>query len=275
MDSSANLVDQVTYGPQQPDMGYARVPNGSGSFVIQDPTFDINNNPPLHIGFHANNASGCSPLMVNFQNTSLNAVSYTWTFGDSSNVDHTVSPNHQYANPGTYVCSLIANSLNDSDTLTATIQVFAGPGFSFPADTVSTVGTTYLLSAGNGFTNYTWSTGATTESITVNLSGLYCVSVSNINNCSDSDCVYVIVGATGINAPSGEFIYVYPNPANDYFIIGSKSSKIKRTEVYNAMGEIVSRKEFAGSLIIHTDTWSEGFYFVKAGDEWTKIVVKH
>lgn len=37
------IVDQVTFGPQVANMGYARNPNGTGSFVIQAPTFNANN----------------------------------------------------------------------------------------------------------------------------------------------------------------------------------------------------------------------------------------
>ena len=43
-DANFNLVDGLTYGEQQTDMGYARVPNGTGPFVIQSPTFSENNN---------------------------------------------------------------------------------------------------------------------------------------------------------------------------------------------------------------------------------------
>ena len=42
-DSNFNLVDGFTFGEQQTDMGYARVPNGTGPFVIQFPTFLENN----------------------------------------------------------------------------------------------------------------------------------------------------------------------------------------------------------------------------------------
>ena len=42
-DSNFNLVDGLTFGEQQTDMGYARVPNGIGPFVIQSPTFSNNN----------------------------------------------------------------------------------------------------------------------------------------------------------------------------------------------------------------------------------------
>ena len=38
------LVDQTDFGGQTTDMGWARVPNGTGSFTIQGPTFSANNN---------------------------------------------------------------------------------------------------------------------------------------------------------------------------------------------------------------------------------------
>jgi hypothetical protein len=38
-----DIIDQVFFGPQTTDMGYARVPNGTGNFVIQSPTYNANN----------------------------------------------------------------------------------------------------------------------------------------------------------------------------------------------------------------------------------------
>jgi CotH kinase protein/Lamin Tail Domain/Secretion system C-terminal sorting domain len=42
--SDTTLLDDVTFGAQRTDFGYARRPNGTGSFVIQTPTFNANNN---------------------------------------------------------------------------------------------------------------------------------------------------------------------------------------------------------------------------------------
>ncbi|MBX7243036.1 MAG: CotH kinase family protein, partial [Bacteroidia bacterium] len=44
MNPSYQMVDQVHFGAQVTDMGYARVPNGTGNFVVQSPTFSANNN---------------------------------------------------------------------------------------------------------------------------------------------------------------------------------------------------------------------------------------
>ena len=42
-DPDFNLIDGFSFGQQETDMGYARVPNGVGNFLIQEPTFSGNN----------------------------------------------------------------------------------------------------------------------------------------------------------------------------------------------------------------------------------------
>ncbi|MGJ8593435.1 MAG: CotH kinase family protein [Aquaticitalea sp.] len=41
--ADGTILEDITFGAQTTDMGYARVPNGTGNFVIQAPTFGINN----------------------------------------------------------------------------------------------------------------------------------------------------------------------------------------------------------------------------------------
>ena len=43
IDNFGIVADSITFGQQTDDMGYARVPNGTGNFVIQTPTFNGNN----------------------------------------------------------------------------------------------------------------------------------------------------------------------------------------------------------------------------------------
>lgn len=44
LNPALQIVDSVSFGPQQDDKGYARVPNGTGPFQIQTPTFNASNN---------------------------------------------------------------------------------------------------------------------------------------------------------------------------------------------------------------------------------------
>ncbi|GHT21338.1 hypothetical protein FACS189430_01200 [Bacteroidia bacterium] len=69
----------------------------------------------------------CSPYEVRFQNTSKNANSYLWSFGDgrgNSSISASENPIHTYADPGYYIVTLIA--FGDAilpDTSTRAIQV--------------------------------------------------------------------------------------------------------------------------------------------------------
>ena len=59
--------------------------------------------------FGANTNGTCdSILTVNFNNTSVNGVTYYWDFGDG-NISSTVNPTHTYASPGVYNVMLIAD----------------------------------------------------------------------------------------------------------------------------------------------------------------------
>ena len=41
--ADGTIIENIAFGAQTEDMGYARVPNGTGNFVIQAPTFNANN----------------------------------------------------------------------------------------------------------------------------------------------------------------------------------------------------------------------------------------
>jgi hypothetical protein len=41
--ANGTIIETVNYGAQTADLGYARIPNGTGAFVIQSPTFNFNN----------------------------------------------------------------------------------------------------------------------------------------------------------------------------------------------------------------------------------------
>ena len=47
--TNAIVVDEVIFGAIPADMGYARVPNGTGPFVVQESTFNINNESSTNI----------------------------------------------------------------------------------------------------------------------------------------------------------------------------------------------------------------------------------
>ncbi len=47
--TNSTVIDEVIFGAIPADMGYARVPNGTGPFVVQEPTFNLNNESSTNI----------------------------------------------------------------------------------------------------------------------------------------------------------------------------------------------------------------------------------
>ncbi|HEY0029943.1 MAG TPA: gliding motility-associated C-terminal domain-containing protein, partial [Bacteroidia bacterium] len=74
--------------------------------------------------FSANPASGTAPLTVDFTNSSSNATTYLWSFGDGT-FSSATSPSDIYNTPGTYIVTLIASiGTLCADTAQMTIVVF-------------------------------------------------------------------------------------------------------------------------------------------------------
>lgn len=89
--------------------------------------------------FSANTTSGCSPLIVNFENQSTGSgLSYSWDLGNG-NTSVSENPSASYITPGTYTISLTVTGPGGTDTETKTdyITVFtpATPNVS-PSQTI-------------------------------------------------------------------------------------------------------------------------------------------
>jgi gliding motility-associated-like protein len=92
---------------------------------------------PNPIASFTNNAAlDCAPLIVNFTNNSIGAVSYSWDFGDGTPFDNSANPTHIYQNLTQFIdnniVTLIATSSNGcTDTIIDSVLVFPEPQFGF------------------------------------------------------------------------------------------------------------------------------------------------
>jgi PKD repeat protein len=144
---------------------------------------------------------GCINTPVTFTDLSTNVVptaTYDWDFNNDGIVDdHTHgSVSHQYTVPGIYQCKLrIIHNTACRDSIIKTV-VF--PYVHLPNDTTIYTDQTMVLDGGAGY-SYLWSTGATTQTITVNgaTAGLglytYSVTVTNPGNCNATDAINITV----------------------------------------------------------------------------------
>ncbi|HEY5479543.1 MAG TPA: S8 family serine peptidase [Gaiellaceae bacterium] len=73
--------------------------------------------------FTMSKGSGRAPFSVRFTNSSSNAASYLWSYGDGSAGSSEASPTHTFAKAGTYTVTLTATGPGGQATATRTITV--------------------------------------------------------------------------------------------------------------------------------------------------------
>lgn len=154
----------------------------------------------LNASFLVNNASGCSPLNVQFNNTSTGAVSYFWDFGDG-NTSILTNPSDIYPNTGSYTVKLVAYSANgqaDSLILSNAVNVIQQPIPLFVANLTHVCFDNNTIQFTNLSTNYDsclWDFGDGSTSSLVNIShaytspGIYTVTLvcfNTVAGCSES-----------------------------------------------------------------------------------------
>jgi len=83
-------------------------------------------NPGPVASFYASYTGGKAPLYVPFINTSSNATTYAWAFGDGKTSTNKYASN-TYTNAGTYTVTLKAIAAGVTNTLTRTNYVIVSP----------------------------------------------------------------------------------------------------------------------------------------------------
>ncbi|MES2593128.1 MAG: PKD domain-containing protein [Bacteroidota bacterium] len=119
-----------------------------------------------HASFTSDYLINCSPLPVQFTNTSAGAVNYSWNFGDGSAISTAADPNHLYVNNTsflqTYITTLSVTSPNGCTNSTSqNIMVYPSPNFSFlalPTDT-GCAPLSINFNASSGGAVYQWNFG--------------------------------------------------------------------------------------------------------------------
>ncbi len=204
------------------------------------------------INAHITGNKGCIPLSIFFNNTSSNATTYSWIFGDGT-TSNDVSPTHQYNQIGNFPVELIATSSTGcSDTLAIdTVSIYETPIADFTS--VPWINETTLLSLAQfNFTNqslfastYLWNFGDGNNSNEINpvytytTEGEFYVTLFafNINGCADT----VTYGPFTLIADGDIFIpnTFTPNGDhyNDVFKIYGTGITAEHLWIYDRWGE--------------------------------------
>lgn len=136
----------------------------------------------------------------------------------------------------------------------------AAANFSDTVDLVSTNPIT--LDAANAGATYSWSTGATTQTIDVSTVGTYTVTVTNSTGCSETFSV-VVVNTTGTNDLRKENVAVFPNPAHNYIVIEGNDFDLETAILINNFGQIVGQVSIQNNNQIDIEYLASGMYYIK------------
>ncbi|WP_222166037.1 gliding motility-associated C-terminal domain-containing protein [Edaphocola aurantiacus] len=194
--------------------------------------------------------SACVHAAVDFPDSSSNAISYQWDFGDGTQA--TTSPtSHVYTQSGTYTARLIVgnpNTCNKFDTIYVTVTVHSTPTALFTfSPTVGEPNEPFTFTnMSRGATSYLWNFGDGRSSTETNpvfeyrRSGTYevCLTATNEFNCSDKICkeltasIYPIVDLPTAFSPNGD-------GNNDILRIRGYGIEKVNLQIFNRWGEKV------------------------------------
>src|SRR5207249_3299546 len=114
--------------------------------------------------FTANHTSGCSPLNVQFNNTSTGATSYYWNLGNG-NTSTLTNPDNLFTSAGSYSIVLVAmdsTGARDTARYTNYITVLAKPTAGFYSTNLASCldnNNFSFINTSTGATSYLWDFG--------------------------------------------------------------------------------------------------------------------
>ena len=168
------------------------------------------------------------------------SLSYQWSTGDTTQ-NITVTPSQTT----TYFLTVTNGSCSGVDSVKVSVSPL--PLVNLGNDTTICQGNQILLNAGNSGCTYLWSTGATTQTLSVISSGTYWVKVTNSNGCIGKDTILVNIVANLI-----------VNIGNDTTICQGNSLTLSAGNV-------------GASYLWSTGATSQQIYVTNSGTYWVKV----
>ena len=112
-----------------------------------------------------------------------NFMAYVWSTGDTSS-SITVSSPSNYS-----VTVTAANGCKGADTIP--VNVFSNPNPDIQGDLVLCPGERTIMSLANAYSSYSWSTGSSNATVSINQQGPLTVVVRDVNGCTGKDSVNI------------------------------------------------------------------------------------
>ncbi|NOX84545.1 MAG: T9SS type A sorting domain-containing protein [Chlorobi bacterium] len=180
-----------------------------------------------------------------------------WVAGEMQSATDTIMV-YTFGDPGDYLIEVFAmnDCGNSSQASTLMVTAFDNPVVNLGNDTTIYEGQSLTLDAGNSGSQYIWSTGDTTRTITVSETGSYSVLVTNACG-EDSDTIFVDVIVDVLNIKVKNNIIVYTR--GHWLIIKSPGTEIQQMIISDVSGKIVYKGAGRERILLP----GKGIYVVK------------
>ncbi len=268
--------------------------NGAGPAYGEGAGFNLDAveliNRPLIVKIAASDKTPCAGTIVNFTDQSVgNPTAWSWSFpGGTPSTSQLRNPiNIRYVTPGTYdVILTITNGFTSSTkTKTGFITVLPTPQVHLGNDTSICAWNSIVLDAGIPNAVYLWSTGATTQSIVADSTGVgygtkeFRVIVSEGTTCFGRDTINVNFETCVAVAPheTSPMVTVYPNPATHQFRLDIKGCEGGSWTLSSIQGIEINRAEIFSTVYlttVETTNMPQGVYFLQVRKKDLAIVKK-
>ncbi|MCC6369710.1 MAG: T9SS type A sorting domain-containing protein [Bacteroidia bacterium] len=263
-----------------PKMSMLGLPNFiSGYFNPKAPPFTYSvscQNTSFTAGTIASSVGLCSSL-----NNPLNSIQ--WIFGDpasgAANSSTLNNPSHSYSSAGNYTVKCIYYFNCSTDTVILPVNITnLGPTLSV-AGTFTICKKEKRVYTTTGASSYSWSTGASTNSISLNptTSGTFTYMVTGLNSagCSASKIFTVTVNnCNGFDVVQNNLhVNIYPIPANDLLVIETDIDL--DFELLNQNGQLLRKlSTTAGKNTFDITDLKKGIYMLKTKNHAAPVVFK-
>lgn len=232
----------------------------------------VYNNPVANFA-QSNVCAGSQSVFTDLSiTTDGNLTVWSWNLGDG-NTSTSQNPMHTYSASGTYSVTLtVSTNYGCTNTVNQLAFVYALPVVSIIGnDTIPNGGEVQLVA--NGGNSYLWSTGETTNVITVTQSGTYVVTGTDLNGCSASDSIKIVSANAETVTVSGIILTPNDDGFNDALIINNISEyQDCDLKVYNVWNDEVFsvsgyKNDWKGKSASGADLTAGSYYYVIKCDD--------
>lgn len=205
---------------------------------------------------------GCPSFTANF-NSFTNTGTNSWDFGDGSPISYQQNTTHVFNSVGNYTVYLVANdstTCNKTDTVKSIVKIINPSQLNITGNTIICKNQSIILKAETTDpVSFSWSTGATTNTVSIQAEGSYTATINN-GGCNTQQTIDIKHSETNIDELFPNVITPNNDNANDVIDLNKYGFTTVSFSVFDRWG-IEKYKTDKIDAIFNPASYTDGTYF--------------